>query len=451
MPLARRSEFDLRSETLGIRCDSGFVPALLGMGSDIRTMSVRVKDVRVGDHAILDFARYPGVYQPLSEPGVPAFNIIGYAKAASGVGQSARLCARSAEAVGLQARLIDCEELIEHDDPGLPDIEFARPVNVLHANADQVPAVAGFLGSRYLRDRYNVGVWHWELGELPDRWLESFAPLQEIWAPSRFILTAVAAKSPIPVVHMPHGVEIPTMGRTSRGDFDLPTERMLFLLMYDMRSFQARKNPEAAIDSFAKAFPSARDAALVIKIVNGASSPDDLARLKDRCRDTPGTILIDEAYSVERVHQLQSVCDCFVSLHRAEGFGFNLAESMLLGKPVIATGWSGNMDFMNAENACLVNYALTPIETDAGPYRSGQIWAEPDVEHAAWHMSRLAADASLRESVGRAAAAHLSTHFSCRVAGERMRERLRVIGRMCPPAGISTIRRDALSGGALRP
>ena len=173
--------------------------------------------------------------------------------------------------------------------------------------------------------------------------------------------------------------------------------------------------------------------------------------MKDRCRDTPGTILIDEAYSVERVHQLQSVCDCFVSLHRAEGFGFNLAESMLLGKPVIATGWSGNMDFMNAENACLVNYALTPIEIDAGPYRSGQTWAEPDVEHAAWHMTRLAADASLRESVGRAAAAHLSTHFSCRVAGERMRERLRVIGRMCPPAGISTIRRDALSGGALRP
>ena len=112
---------------------------------------------------------------------------------------------------------------------------------------------------------------------------------------------------------------------------------------------------------------------------------------------------------------------------------------------------SPERSYVDANHKPELVYALTPIETDAGPYRSGQIWAEPDVEHAAWYMTRLAADASLRESVGRVAAAHLSTHFSCRVAGERMRERLRVIGRMCPSAGISTIHRDTLSGGALRP
>jgi glycosyltransferase involved in cell wall biosynthesis len=403
-------------------------------------LSVRVKEVRIGDRAILDFSRYPRVHQPTSEPAVPAFNIIGHSTVASGVGHSARLCARSAEAAGLQAHAVDCGEVVEQAALLFRRIEPPGRVNVIHVNADQVPSVAALFGPAYLRDRYNVGVWHWELGEFPDCWLESFAPLQEIWAPSQFILRAVAAKSPIPVVHMPHGVDVPTVGRASRSDFGLPTDRVLFLLIYDMRSFQARKNPEAAIDSFARAFPNGRDAALVLKVANGAANPDDLARLQSRCRDTPGTILIDEMYPIERVHQLQSVCDCYVSLHRAEGFGFNLAESMLLGKPVIATGWSGNMDFMNAANACLVDYALTPIATDVGPYRSGQIWAEPDVEHAAWHMTRLAADASLRESIGRAAAAHLSAHFSCRVAGERMRERLRIIGRMCPPAGASATR-----------
>ena len=234
---------------------------------------------------------------------------------------------------------------------------------------------------------------------------------------------------------MPHGMDLPRVRPASRANFGLPPDRMVFLVMYDMQSFQARKNPEAAISSFAKAFPTDGQAALVIKTVNGASSPADLARLKDHCRETPGTILIDEAFDVERVHQLQSVCDCYVSLHRAEGFGFNLAESMLLGKPVIATAWSGNMDFMNPENACLVNYRLTPIQADIGPYWSDQMWAEPDIEHAAWHMARLAADTSLGESVGKSAAAYMSTHFSSRVAGERMRERLRVIGRMCPPAG----------------
>ena len=431
MPLARRPGFEGRSETLGIRCDSAFVPAMFE-GADIRTLSVRVKEVRVGDHVILDFSRHPRVYRPISEPAVPAFNIVGYATAASGVGQSARLCARSAEAAGLDALLVDCGKAIANGEARLPGIDLARPVNVLHANADQIPIVANLLGRANLRDRYNVGVWHWELGEFPDRWLDSFEPLQEIWAPSQFIQQAVAVKSPIPVVHMPHGVDVPPVGGVSRGDFGLPVDRMLFLLMYDMRSFHARKNPEAAIDSFEKAFPEARAAALVIKVMNGDSNPADLAGLAQRCRATPGVILIDEAFSSQRVHQLQSVCDCYVSLHRSEGFGFNLAESMLLGKPVIATAWSGNMDFMNAENACLVKYRLTSLETEAGPYWAGQVWAEPDVEHAAWQMTRLAADASLREDIGRAAAAHMSAHFSPLVAGERMRERLRTIGRMCP-------------------
>ena len=417
---------------LGINCDTTFVPASFGLGSDIRIMSVRVKEVRVGNRVILDFARHPGAHQPASESEVRAFNIIGYASAPSGVGQSARLCAGAARAAGLRASLIDCGEVVDH---GMPADDVARlcPINVLHANADQVPALAGFLGPTLLRDRYNVGVWHWELGEFPDRWLESFGPLDEVWAPSRFIQEAVAAKSPIPVVHMPHGVEVPRVAPASRRDFDLPDDRCLFLLMYDMRSFQARKNPEAAIESFARAFPDGRGAALVIKIVNGAASPPDLVRLKERCHATPGVILIDEAFSSKRVHQLQSVCDGYVSLHRSEGFGFNLAESMLLGKPVVATGWSGNMDFMDAETACLVKYALAPIESDVGPYWAGQIWAEPDVEHAAWHLKRLAANESLRQDIGRTAAAHLSTHFSPRAAGQRMRDRLRIIGRMCPP------------------
>ena len=168
--------------------------------------------------------------------------------------------------------------------------------------------------------------------------------------------------------------------------------------------------------------------------MNGASNPADLAQLKQLCDLTSGVILIDEVYTPERAHALQSLCDCYVSLHRSEGFGLNLAESMSLGKPVIATGWSGNMDFMNAHNSCLVEYALTPIPVTTGPYSAGQLWAEPDIEHAAWHMRRLAGDKSLRETIGRAAAEHISKYFSPRVAGRRMRQRLSIIQRMTHPS-----------------
>jgi glycosyltransferase involved in cell wall biosynthesis len=397
-------------------------------------LSIRVREIRIGGEVAVSFgaAALPRRSAGAGEIAPPGINILGYVRDLSGVGESARLCAAAAQAAGLRSSLVDFRDALVEG--GLESRGFvpSLPVNVIHANADQVPLVASVLGDRYLRGRYNVGVWHWELPELPDQWLASFEPLDEIWAPSRFILDALAAKSPRPVVHMPHGVQVP-LTNADRREFDLPADTVAILMMYDMRSLQERKNPLGAIDAFARVGGDGRRASLVVKVMNGGWDAAALAAVHARSREVPGVIVIDEVMDVDRVRRLQASCDVFLSLHRSEGFGLNIAESMCLGKPVVVTGWSGNMDFTDERNACLVGYGMTVVGERVGPYPPGGRWADPDLDHAAWHLRRLIDDESLRRTLGQAARQHMELHHSPAAAGERMRKRLGIVGRIRVP------------------
>jgi glycosyltransferase involved in cell wall biosynthesis len=320
----------------------------------------------------------------------------------------------------------------DHDDRWAHRIrtDNPQPINLIHVNADQLPAVHSQLGQSFFNNHYNIGFWHWELPELPDEWLGSFSLLNEVWVPSHFVADAVSAKSPVPVVRMPHAVGFTPPQGASRERLGLPRTGFLFLTMYDMHSVQERKNPEAVIEAFQRAFPDGAGAGLVVKVMNRASDPESFAQLERRLRDVPGVKLIAETLARNDVYALESVCDCFVSLHRSEGFGLGLAESMYLGKPVIGTDWSANTDFMTPENSCPVRYELIPIERDVGPYRAGQSWANADTEHASWYMQRLAEDPELCKRLGAAGKQTIESEFSPSVIGQRYRQRLEVLSRL---------------------
>ena len=155
-----------------------------------------------------------------------------------------------------------------------------------------------------------------------------------------------------------------------------------------------------------------------------AGNEADLAQLQASVADLPGTVLITETLSREDVYRLQAACDCYVSLHRSEGFGLAVAECMLLGKPVIATDWSATAEFLDETNGCPVRYRLVPLERNHGPYGKGQWWAEADPDHAADWMRRLRADAGLCARLGAAAHATIVARFSPGVVGARYRKRL---------------------------
>jgi glycosyltransferase involved in cell wall biosynthesis len=303
------------------------------------------------------------------------------------------------------------------------------PFNVFHVNADQMPLAYDYLGGAFFTGRYNIGYWHWELPVFPKEWLGSYDYVDEVWVPTKFVLDALVPTSPKPVVQIPHGIAFNASATASRTRFGLPRDRFVFLMMYDMFSHQARKNPESAIRAFAKAFRPPSPAALVVKVMNADKRNQAYTALRQILAEIPDVIVLDRILSRQEVYDLESVCDSFISLHRSEGFGLGLAESMYLGKPVIGTNWSGNVDFMDHANSCLVDYELVEITEDHGPYRRGQHWAEPDVDHAAWYMRRLVEDREFRARLASAGRETIVRKFSAAAVGQQYRKRLDFIRR----------------------
>jgi glycosyltransferase involved in cell wall biosynthesis len=223
---------------------------------------------------------------------------------------------------------------------------------------------------------------------------------------------------------MTHAIDPPIPAGDGRTRFNLPAGGFLFLFVYDFNSTQERKNPAAVIQAFRRAFPNGGPAGLVIKCQNAHRQPEDFAALEAELAGVPGVHLINRTVSRADVSALQQACDCFVSLHRAEGFGLGVAEAMFLGRPAIATNWSGPAEFVTPANGCPVDYRLVRLERDHGPYARGQTWADPDVDHAAHWMRQLVADEALCRRLGQQAAADIRRLFSPEAVGRRYARRL---------------------------
>jgi len=386
-----------------------------------RPVRTAVRELLLGTP--LPVSRGPAVHVDGRSRALPAgLNVAGYHRRDTGIGESARLCRRACDRDGLAVHAIDVDAL---DTPG-QHVHYGA--TVFHVNADRTPDLYRRWPDLFGAGAWNIGCWHWELGEWPDAWIAAAAPLDEIWAPSTFIQHALSRLVTIPVVHMPHGVEVLDLATCHPTEFGVPAGRFTFLCMFDVDSVIARKHPQATVDAFVRAFPDPTAQALVIKLRGGDADPQQRSALLARLRAVPGVYVIDAALSRARANGLLASCDAIVSLHRGEGFGLVLAEAMSLAKPVIATGWSGNMDFMDERNACPVRYTLVPLAEAHDHYPAGAEWAEPDVDHAAHLMRRIATDAGWRSAIGANAQATMRGAFSPAAAGRRYRERLARLG-----------------------
>ena len=376
-------------------------------------------------------------------------NIVGFLTADLGVGESARCMVRAADAAGLTAALVplklNCKNR-QGDQTYASRLQADNPheVNVVHIDPPASRDLDHHHGPAFRADKYNIGYFAWELPDFPDAWTSAFDYYDEIWTPSDFATTAIAQKSPLPVLTMPHAISFARPTETTatlRARLGLPAGKFLFLTLFDLNSYAERKNPRAVIAAFRLAFAaSARSGGfppadiapssaptLVIKVQNVAGNEADFAALRASVADLPGTVLLTETLSRADIYALEAACDCFVSLHRSEGFGLAVAEAMYLGKPVISTDWSATSEFVNASNGCPVRAPLVTLERNHGPYAKGSTWADPDPAHAAEPMRRLFADPALCARLGAAARATIESRFSPAAIGTRYRRRLEVI------------------------
>lgn len=357
--------------------------------------------------------------------GVSLFSFI---RGEFGIGEIGRITARNLEATHIDFDVVSIPETGTHrftDDSWDHKIVTDPKYNVMvcAANADTAESHSRLFAEQW-KGRYNIGLWNWELPEFPDEWRDSFKLFHEIWAPSRFTMEAIRAKSPIPVTLMPPSIVCEADAKMGRAYFGLPEDNFLFLCMYDVFSIQNRKNPQGAIDSFLEAFAGRSDVDLVIKVNNSEYGFAQKKALEALSKEHPNIRLLYNGFSRMETNSLIQCVDSFVSLHRSEGFGLVVGEAMYLGKPVVATHWSGNVDMMTERNSCPVHYTLRSIEQDEGPYRVGQIWAHPDIAHAAQYMKRLVEDSAYYSSVAEAAHADIRQNFSPERCGGLIRERL---------------------------
>ena len=187
-----------------------------------------------------------------------------------------------------------------------------------------------------------------------------------------------------------------------RAAFGLPIDAVITLMSISLASSFERKNPLGAIAAHRAAFGDRMDRVLLLRVGDPHHFPNDFAEL--RAAAARPNIRIDTRTLPAADHYaLMAACDIVLSLHRSEGFGLVPAEAMLLGLPVIATDWSGNVDFMDAGCAAMVPARLIPAHDPRGVFMApGAVWAEPDVAAAAAHLVRLADDPAVRRALGQA-------------------------------------------------
>ena len=362
-------------------------------------------------------------------------NITGFLTADLGVGESARCMVRAADAAGLPTALVplklNCKNRLGDQTYAtrLTD-ENPHGVNVIHVDPPASRDIDHHHGEKFRANKYNIAYFAWELPEFPAAWVPAFDFYDEVWTPSDFATAAIGLKSPVPVLTMPHSISFtrPTESIAAlRARLGLPADPFLFLTLFDLNSYAERKNPRAVLAAFRQSGLAGHGAALVVKVQNVVGNEADFAALQESVRDLPGTVLLTGTFSRADVYALESACDCFVSLHRSEGFGLAVAEAMYLGKPVISTDWSATAEFVNAANGCPVRAPLITLDRHHGPYAKGSTWADPDPAHAAEHMRRLVADPALCATLGAAARATIESRFSPAAIGARYRRRLAAI------------------------
>jgi glycosyltransferase involved in cell wall biosynthesis/SAM-dependent methyltransferase len=378
-------------------------------------------------------------------------NVVGYLRGGLGLGQAARLYVEALNAAGVPLRTTTV-------DVALPDVvspdgeravikttDFADlhfdgelPFNLVCVNAPELPRLYEQLGPEFFKDRYTIGVWAWEVDSVPRSWDSAFALVDEIWVYSHYVQEILSRVSPVPVVRVPLPIVAPPAGG-ALDELALP-DGFTFLFLFDFYSTLARKNPLGLVEAFTAAFAPGEGPQLVLKSHNGDYKPKQLAQLREAAGERPDIQLVDRFLSAAEMAALMRRADCYVSLHRAEGFGLTLGETMALGKPVIATGFSGNLDSMTAENSYLVRYDEVDVGSDGENYPASGTWAEPEIEHAGQLMHAVWEHQDEAGARGERARREIVESFSLEAVGEVARLRLK---------RLAGVRRHSAGAGGL--
>jgi glycosyltransferase involved in cell wall biosynthesis/SAM-dependent methyltransferase len=323
-------------------------------------------------------------------------NVAGFLRGALGLGEAARLYVAALQEAGVPVRTTTVDVPLpdkrgavpKHAEFSPPSMDVDQPFNLICVNAPELPRFYEDVGPGFFEGKRSIAVYAWEVDRVPSGWSWAFDVVDEIWTYSTYVAGILRCAAPgAQVARVPLPVRRPAEAGPPP-DLGLP-DRFTFLFLFDFYSTLQRKNPLGLIEAFKRAFKPGEGPQLLVKSFNGDYKPASLELVQEAAADHPDVHVVDRFVSTEERDALVAGCDCYVSLHRAEGFGLTLAEALARGKPVIATGFSGNTDFMTEANSFLVDYTLARVGKDGENYPPDAHWADPDLDHAAELMRRV--------------------------------------------------------------
>ena len=376
---------------------------------------------------------------PTVVPVLPEIRLAGFLHSGLGLGEIGRRIARSLQAAGVPVVTYAWEKT----DAAAVPFETSAPgtagqgpgISLLSLNGDQIPSFLQHAGPSFIDQKYVISVWFWELPELAPGMEEGFKYVDEVWAATPFIKDSLTKRSgSVPVHLFPHPVE-PPLGDETAGRARFPFEgRFLFLFAFDYQSCAKRKNPDGACEAFVRAFPETGTGGpvCVIKSINASLHPVHHALLKRRWAGRPDIVFMDDFLSTADRDLLCWRANACVSLHRSEGLGLTLLEGMAIGKPCIATAYSGNTSFMTPENSWLIPCSMVPVGRGSLHYEATQRWAEPDLNAAAAAMQEVAGGGPIVTSKAAAGQAFVLQHYHPDAAGAVMRRLLEKAATLTP-------------------
>ena len=355
-------------------------------------------------------------------------NVVGFLDSGLGLGEAARNVIKAVKAQKidfvLNNQIIKKSRSVDHQYSSNFTNQNPFFFNLININPDYLDLFYLKVKKEFFESKYNIGTWYWELADIPKEWIKYYNFFNEIWVATDFVLNTVTFLSPVPVIKIPTIVDLNFNLKIGRDHFNIPENPFIYLFVFDFFSTMMRKNPISLVKSFKSAFRDNDDVILILKTINGEHLKKDNNALIKEIGDSKNIMIIDGFMERDILISLINNSNCYVSLHRSEGFGLGIAEAMYFGKPVIVTGYSGNMDFTNVNNSFLVKYKLIEIEEDHGLYTKGNIWAEPDLDHASQLMRYVFENREDANAVARKGEEFIKKNYNAQAVGGKIKNRL---------------------------
>lgn len=393
----------------------------------------------------------PATHERSSAPDTPGVNLAGYFTSELGLGEGARQLATALRSAGEPLTAIQglVRPATRQEAEFVPEPPAAadHDVNLLVVNGDIVPSFAEDVGDAFFAGRRTAALWWWECEPFPiDEWRAALQWVDEIYVGTAFVKDLIAPHVDVPVRQFPMPVSLVPSAPLPRSEFGIPDDVPMFFYMWDYHSSEVRKNPSGLARAFKEAFPEPGEAVLVLKCINHHNLPEAHERVLLEIAGRPDIILVDRFLPSNAKNRLMELCDCYVSPHRSEGFGHTPAEAMLLGKPVIATGYGGNLDYMAPDRGILLDYELVTIGKAAAPYPAHGVWADPDHAQLVEKLRWVAEHPEEARAMGERARKYIEEHHSPEATGRALRGLLAQTRAAAP----SPERGDPGAGGSAR-